>query len=292
MNQHKLLQLIDQAKPNLQPLNTHFMAQFSVAERQDYATMLAAVITGTGTVTEAQSRLFGMLLTSMELDNDVASYYKSAQELNSVFVEKYVLGNKKTHKANALLFDSSILCYLSSQSDNQSTLLNSINSLFGVDDYVLMFFNALIHNDLSYVNEYVFLTLDKDELYDEYFDVKNEDYKKHCNSNGENYNFPSKEQFFNNYNIDVKSEDCYLTEKLNQSLNVDNLIFVGNYNESDYCLMAKEKNHPSVWFIVLALYNNVLTSKYKSNVTPKIYIDLKNELSVWSDFFKDLEVKK
>ncbi len=55
MSQHKLLQLIDQAKPNLQPLNTHYMAQFSIAERQDYAIMLAAVITGTGTVTEAQS---------------------------------------------------------------------------------------------------------------------------------------------------------------------------------------------------------------------------------------------
>ena len=82
MSQHKLLQLIDQAKPNLQPLNTHYMAQFSVAERQDYATMLAAIITGAGTVTEAQSRLFGMLLTSMELENEVAFYYNLAADFS------------------------------------------------------------------------------------------------------------------------------------------------------------------------------------------------------------------
>lgn len=291
MSQHKLLQLIDQAKPNLQPLNTHYMAQFSVAERQDYATMLAAVITGTGTVTEAQSRLFGMLLSSIELDNDVASYYKLAQELNSGFVEKYVLENKRTNKANALLFDSSILCYLGSQSDNQSTLLNSINSIFGIDDYVLMFCNALIHNDLSYVNEYVFLTLDKDELYDDYFNVKNENYQEHCNLHGRSYKFPSKEKFFNNYNIDIKSEDCYLNEKFNQSLNVDDLIFVGDYNESSYDLCADDKqNHFSGFLFMLG--NDGLRTPYKSNVIPKIYIYFKNEFSAWSEFFKDLEVKK
>jgi hypothetical protein len=293
MSQHKLLQLIDQAKPNLQPLNTHYMAQFSVAERQDYATMLAAVITGTGTVTEAQSRLFGMLLSSMELDDNIASYYKSAQELNSGFVEKYVLENKRTNKVNALLFDSSILCYLGSQSDNQSTLLNSINSLLGVDDYVLMFCNALIHNDLSYVNEYVFLTLDKDELYDDYFNVKNEHYKEYCNRNGYSYDFPSKEKLFNNYNINIKSEDCYLSENIDQYLDVDNLIFVGYYNEISYDLWAKEKNRPVGIFNFSSIFNSDgLTSTYKSNVTPKIYIDLKKEFSVWSEFFKDLEVKK
>lgn len=294
MSQHKLLQLIDQVKPNLQPLNTHYMAQFSVAERQDYATMLAAVITGTGTVTEAQSRLFGMLLTAMELENEVANYYQLAQELNSGFIERYVLENKRTNKANVLLFDSSILCYLGSQSDNQSTLLNSINSLFGVDDYVLMFCNVLIHNDLSYVNEYVCLTLDKDELYDDYFNVKNEDYKEYCNRKGRSYEFPSKEQFFNNYNIDIKSEDCYLTEKFNQSLNIDNLIFVGDYNESSYYLIAKDKQNHSRFFWGIGMFNIIdgFTVQYKSNVTPKIYIDFKNEFSAWTEFFKDLEVKK
>ncbi|PTB31070.1 hypothetical protein, partial [Photobacterium phosphoreum] len=150
MNQHKLLQLIDQAKPNLLPLNTHYMAQFFVAERQDYATMLAAVITGTGTVTEAQSRLFGMLLSSMELDNDVASYYKSAQELNSGFIEKYISNNNRKNVFNSLLFDMNILLLLTQECNAE--LLSSLSLLFKVDANPHSYYiNSLIGHNKNHV---------------------------------------------------------------------------------------------------------------------------------------------
>ena len=163
MSQHKLLQLIDQAKPNLQPLNTHYMAQFSVAERQDYATMLAAVITGTGTVTEAQSRLFGMLLTSMELDRDVASYYKLAMDLDENKLCEFVVSFRDSNKSKSFIFDSSILMFLINV--NNTELLNQLSSVMLINNKdVMVLLDNVKNNTVSidnacYIDEKELLTV-------------------------------------------------------------------------------------------------------------------------------------
>ena len=62
-----LLQKLDQIKPDLKPLPTHYIASQDQHTRELYATMLAAVMLAKGQVTEPETRLFGMLLQSMNI---------------------------------------------------------------------------------------------------------------------------------------------------------------------------------------------------------------------------------
>ncbi|MGR5241419.1 hypothetical protein ACPV36_11045 [Photobacterium damselae] len=261
MSQHKLLQLIDQAKPNLQPLNTHYMAQFSVAERQDYATMLAAVITGTGTVTEAQSRLFGMLLSSMELDNDVASYYKSAQELNSVFIEKYISNNNIKNVFDSLLFDMNILLFLTQECNAE--LLSNLSLLFKVDANKHSYYiNSLIgHNE----NHVVVVN----------YNILRNKIEKQCRVDDVC-------QLFNNkiYDRKVFSENygkkVHVLKSFDKSKSFKTI--------HDYKINVKFNNRNITENRMFIIYCDVLLFKEK--------IQVPDYLNAWTEFFKDLEVKK
>lgn len=261
MNQHKLLQLIDQVKPNLQPLNTHYMAQFSVAEREDYATMLAAVITGTGTVTEAQSRLFGMLLTSMELDNDVASYYQLAQELNSGFVEKYISNNNIKNVFNSLLFDMNILLLLTQECNAE--LLSSLSLLFNIDANQHSYYinNLIVHN-----KNYVVVVN---------YNILRNEIKKQCRVDDVC-------KLFNNKKYDIKAFSKNYGNKVHVSKSID-----------------KSKSFKTIpnYKINVEFYNRLITSNKILTISCGVLlfkenIQVPDYLNTWSEFFKDLEVKK
>ncbi|MCD9548981.1 hypothetical protein GLP21_10085 [Photobacterium carnosum] len=273
MSQHKLLQLIDQAKPNLQPLNTHYMAQFSVAERQDYATMLAAVITGTGTVTEVQSRLFGMLLTSMELENEVAFYYNLAAD----FSEKNVISiveNKKEVK-NSLFFESFLLSYFSENGVNKEL----INNLYGmlcvsgiVKKYIKCIFSGYVNITSSLVSPYY-------NEGDIYTFAKNKK-KKYFHDN--NAKIISKSDFLKKFDVIIKSE--YLKNK-----NITKLP-VGYNVMDDVKVLSSVINFPVNKKYKKDIDFNFFSGSFKIECLFNFKFHLIDELIAWEDVFNKIKV--
>ncbi|MHA6605213.1 hypothetical protein [Photobacterium damselae] len=276
MNQHKLLQLIDQAKPNLQPLNTHYMAQFSIAERQDYATMLAAVITGTGTVTEAQSRLFGMLLTSMELDHDVASYYKLAQILDIKSFNEIIRLFSNTLKSNSLFFDVLVMSLLTDNNSNE--LLSEIVTVLKI-------------NDVSKIKEYInFLCGDYEKS-----NYLKEEYSNTYIIGKKQFLFRLKSKIYNKQ-YKVLERDVFAENKIEffhdgEKVEVlfEDKIYSTTLRENDKFVVSISALNKS-GFNIDGTYNFILDSREKK--VKKNIIIVPIEFSAWSDFFKDLEVKK
>lgn len=273
MSQHKLLQLIDQVKPNLQPLNTHYMAQFSVAERQDYATMLAAIITGAGTVTEAQSRLFGMLLTSMELENEVANYYKMAQEIDVDYLTLFFKKYRDTDVLNANIFDGLCLHLLDDNKEVNQLLLSEYFSISDVDIEVITLFNIMIKVVIDINNNILGF------LYD-----RNICFELICNH--------------------IESEQSLLSSSEKECLliKLDSINF-GFGKKLAYEKTGKDINNISDIFLdisfsdvklelVIEQHKYVREIEVQLNLPFKIFFKNRDYLSAWSEFFKDLEVKK
>ncbi|WP_318498001.1 hypothetical protein [Photobacterium leiognathi] len=276
MSQHKLLQLIDQTKPNLQPLNTHYMAQFSIAERQDYAIMLAAVITGTGTVTEAQSRLFGMLLSSMELDNDVASYYKLAQDIDVNYLNEIINNFSNGFVGKSLVFD--VLVISSLTNNNLNKLLSEIVMVLNVNNLseVKECFNFLCgslkktshiteaHSKTYIISKEQFLFRLKSKIYNKQYKVLERDFFKENNI----------DFFYDGEKVDVLFEDNSFSTTIRK-----NCKFVVNINALN-----------KAGFNIDGKYNFLLDSGERT-VKRNIYM-IPIEFSAWSEFFKVPEVKK
>ncbi|HIF9249779.1 TPA: hypothetical protein ACX6RB_000846 [Photobacterium damselae] len=274
MSQHKLLQLIDQAKPNLQPLNIHYMAQFSVAERQDYATMLAAVITGTGTVTEAQSRLFGMLLTSMELDDNIASYYKLAQELDFKTLVLIIEGFARKEVSNSLIFDMLVISVLC---DFDSDLLNSeIVTVLEVRDLIKVkkYIGYLFGNYERFENE-------KEKI--NVFILNKEQFLFRLKSKIQNSQYKALDRDIFKYNkID------FIHDGKKVKISFDDYR-VSKSNNAKFKVNIEACNKAS--FNINGLYDFLLDCHIEQKVINK-NITVPIEFSAWSEFFKDLEVKK
>ena len=151
MTQHHLLRLLDQAKPHLQPLDSHFMTTKSMAEREEYATLLAAVVTGTGSITEAQSRLFSMLLKSMSVKHNIAYYYNQAQQLNEKALTTFIKKYAGSEIAESLFFDLVVLLKISKKSTDAKNLINDFHQLLKIKNNkeTSVFLNAIITNKIE-----------------------------------------------------------------------------------------------------------------------------------------------
>ncbi|MCF2153178.1 hypothetical protein GLP11_04125 [Photobacterium carnosum] len=286
MSQHKLLQLIDQAKPNLQPLNTHYMAQFSIAERQDYATMLAAVITGTGTVTEAQSRLFGMLLTSMNLDINISQYFALSQNINHKFIESFIRKIHRTKVSESFLFDTIVLFSLDKNIKSKVRLLSEIKCLFDVHLNVEDFFKIMVDGVIPFKSEYIFLFYKTNEIYHEVKKTKKGMFDLIDNEFINIVDFKSK------YIVDFKvSNKCV---SLHEKQHSTNCIYLGKLN-GKYKFTIKNKNidnnKKSSWYDPWSS-NDYIIDDYNCYISIITLFKLPEYLSAWTEFFKDLEVKK
>ncbi|MCG3844857.1 hypothetical protein [Photobacterium damselae] len=273
MSQHKLLQLIDQAKPNLQPLNTHYMAQFSVAERQDYATMLAAVITGTGTVTEAQSRLFGMLLTSMELDNDVAFYYNLAMDVSEKNIIS-IVKNKKEVK-NSLFFESFLLSYFSQNGINNE-LLNNLCEILCVSGIVKKYIKCIFSGHVNITSTLVEIYYNEGEIYTF---LKNKK-KKYLYDN--NIKMITKSEFSKKFDIRIKNE--HLVSKNISKLPVGNKVMDDVKVLSSFINFPINKNHKK------NIDFNFFSGNFKIECSFNFKFKLIDELIAWEDVFNKLKV--
>ncbi|MGU5772347.1 hypothetical protein, partial [Aeromonas allosaccharophila] len=65
MSKPSLFDMLDQVRPDLEPLAPHFMTDKELVEKERYLTLLAANLLEEGGLTEPQARLFEMLLRSI-----------------------------------------------------------------------------------------------------------------------------------------------------------------------------------------------------------------------------------
>lgn len=102
--------LVSAARVHLEPLDAHFIADHDAAMKDDYLTLLAALLLENGALTDAQVRLMMMLIAAIRPAFPLAHYLQQSAKLDSEGLARIVrnLGQTK-HAAQALLFDFAVL---------------------------------------------------------------------------------------------------------------------------------------------------------------------------------------
>lgn len=102
--------LVSAARVQLEPLDAHFIADHDAAMKDDYLTLLAALLLENGALTDAQVRLMMMLIAAIRPAFPLAHYLQQSAKLDSEGLARIVrnLGQTK-HAAQALLFDFAVL---------------------------------------------------------------------------------------------------------------------------------------------------------------------------------------
>lgn len=105
----KLLDTLNSAKVELNPLPKHYLVKHAdIYLREQYAILLASLITDNGSVSPNQGEYFASLLHSLELQNDISQYYALAQKIDKDTIITLVKQlDKSAH--TVLLFDAIIL---------------------------------------------------------------------------------------------------------------------------------------------------------------------------------------
>ncbi len=102
--------LVSAARVHLEPLDAHFIAGSDAALKDDYLTLLAALLLENGALTEAQLRLMMMLIAAIQPAFPLAHYLQQSAKLDGEGLARIVrhLGQTK-QAAQALLFDFAVL---------------------------------------------------------------------------------------------------------------------------------------------------------------------------------------
>lgn len=133
-NTSKILQTLDRLKPELQPLPAHFAATQDTHTREQYATVLAAVLLAKGQIHESESRLFGMLTSSLGLEGSSAKYFSQANELDGDSLRNFFRTINSDDLKSAFLTDALILSRVHlPMSSHQSQLISEIIDAFRLD---------------------------------------------------------------------------------------------------------------------------------------------------------------
>lgn len=114
MSKPSLFDMLDQVRPDLEPLAPHFMADKELVEKERYLTLLAANLLEEGGLTEPQVRLFEMLLRSMKIERPLAFYLQLVAKLDKkeLFETLSVLKGNSS-KAHSFIFDLMMLLRIS-----------------------------------------------------------------------------------------------------------------------------------------------------------------------------------
>lgn len=270
MKEHKLIKLLDQVKPDLFPLNTHYMAQFSEHEKQQYATMLAAFIAGSGFVSDAQARLFSMLCVSLGLGKEISQYYQQANDMNVVFLADYIDSVKiDKNKSSAFLIDIIVLDLLG-ESKN-ARVINELYSLLDLDlQGVFLCIDVILGNKISdsYSKSQKLISID--DLSEQIVGNKRlREIKEYCNDK----------------KIKVES---FLRNRENK-LKVDNYSWSGNFDQTYHKVTSSNvsfkfthtASHSGIWG-GLSLPLRFNDKKFQCALP--IYIRMPDYFSAWTSF--------
>lgn len=102
--------LVSAARVHLEPLDAHFIAGSDAALKDDYLTLLAALLLENGALTEAQLRLMMMLIAAIQPAFPLTHYLQQSAKLDGEGLARIVRHLGQTKKAaEALLFDFAVL---------------------------------------------------------------------------------------------------------------------------------------------------------------------------------------
>lgn len=151
MKINTLHQLIDEAKLELYPLDAHILSSQSEWDREQYAILLAAVLIGDGTVSEAQCRVFALLLAALHLPTEPARYFAQVRQIDKSTVIEFVNRYKSQDVAKAFIFDAAVLERLSGKSSPESKqFLFEIIQLLDVNfKELVVFYKLLITEEIE-----------------------------------------------------------------------------------------------------------------------------------------------
>lgn len=133
-NATQLIRNVDVLRTDMQPLSFHHAknVKADVHTRELYATALAAVILSKNSVSETESRLYGMILAAMQLEGNQAKYLDLAQRLDQKMLKdffKAVLDYQNL--GQAFFMDALMLARLDSPiSEAQNQLLAEVADSF------------------------------------------------------------------------------------------------------------------------------------------------------------------
>lgn len=112
---NKLLQMLDRVRPEIDPLDEHYLSNETPLARDRYLTLLAANLLEVGALSEARSRLFDMLITSMETDHSASFYMQQANALEHNELKEILLYLREDkERTKAYLFDLLVLLRIDS----------------------------------------------------------------------------------------------------------------------------------------------------------------------------------
>jgi len=101
--------LVSTARVQLEPLDAHFIADHDAAMKDDYLTLLAALLLEKGALSEAQVRLIMMLIAAIRPAFPLAHYLQQSAKLDSEGLARIVRHLGQNKAAQALLFDFAVL---------------------------------------------------------------------------------------------------------------------------------------------------------------------------------------
>lgn len=101
--------LVSAARVELEPLDAHFIADHDAAMKDDYLTLLAALLLEKGALSEAQVRLIMMLIAAIRPAFPLAHYLQQSAKLDSEGLVRIVRHLGQNKAAQALLFDFAVL---------------------------------------------------------------------------------------------------------------------------------------------------------------------------------------
>jgi len=101
--------LVSAARVELEPLDAHFIADHDAAMKDDYLTLLAALLLEKGALSEAQVRLIMMLIAAIRPAFPLAHYLQQSAKLDSEGLARIVRHLGQNKAAQALLFDFAVL---------------------------------------------------------------------------------------------------------------------------------------------------------------------------------------
>lgn len=101
--------LVSAARVQLEPLDAHFIADHDAAMKDDYLTLLAALLLEKGALSEAQVRLIMMLIAAIRPTFPLAHYLQQSAKLDSEGLARIVRHLGQNKAAQALLFDFAVL---------------------------------------------------------------------------------------------------------------------------------------------------------------------------------------
>lgn len=147
----QLSKLMDQVRPELEPLADHTLAKRELVVKERYLVLLLANLLEHGALTEPQTRLLEMLLASVQNVQSLVFYIQQAAELDKHALRASLEMLKKDKAlSNALIFDLLVVLRTAGAlADAQMRQLNQLAMLLNMRNeeiYKLVYFCMLLLN--------------------------------------------------------------------------------------------------------------------------------------------------